>query len=246
MLKLLKYEFRKTRTAKIVLFAIAVVLEGLFLYALNRKNSTTETVTLIALIALALFGILIIGIQSVISLHRDMNTRQSHMLFMTPHSGYAILGAKTIEFMLSTVIAAVVFFGTVYGNLSLLLKYDQSVEEVSEFLKMILSSLGSGLDLSLPHVICFSVYLLSSFLSMVVLAFLADVISSSFLNGKKGGLLITLILYIVLDTVIAKLVGLIPLGDGNVRYLLQAAVTFAYSVILYIVTVKMMDKFLSV
>ena len=65
--------------------------------------------SLLALLAFA--GMMIIGIQSIVVLHSDMNTRQGYMLFMTPHSTYAMLGAKVLEITLSLMLTGLFFFG---------------------------------------------------------------------------------------------------------------------------------------
>ena len=52
---------------------------------------------IIFLVMCTIFGVIYIGIESVNVLHRDLNTKQSYMLFLTPKSSYQILGAKILE-----------------------------------------------------------------------------------------------------------------------------------------------------
>ena len=97
MLKLLKYEFRKTAFPKLVLFAFILIMEGIFLYGCLRNDGDTKTLGVILFVMSLMFGFLLIGLMSLVTLHKDMNTRQGYMLFMTPNSTYKILGAKVIE-----------------------------------------------------------------------------------------------------------------------------------------------------
>ena len=97
MLRLLKYEFRKTLFPKMVLLALLVIFEGIFLYGYWTGNDSTTTLGLSLFLFTFLCGLLAIGIISLVTLHKDMNTRQGYMLFMTPNSTYRILGAKVAE-----------------------------------------------------------------------------------------------------------------------------------------------------
>ena len=97
MFKLMKYEMRKTLFMKLALIAVTAIVEVIFLTGYYKDLPTRQGVSLFIMVLVALFGILFMGIQSIVALHRDMNTRQSYMLFMTPNSTYGILGAKVLE-----------------------------------------------------------------------------------------------------------------------------------------------------
>ena len=94
MLKLMKYELRKTAFSKLVLLVITAVAEVAFLLGIFLKKDNLLAMGIVFLFMCAVFGIIYIGIESVNVLHRDLNTKQSYMLFLTPKSGYQILGAK--------------------------------------------------------------------------------------------------------------------------------------------------------
>ena len=97
MLRLLKYELRKTLASKLILLGIAVIAEVVFLIGFENSHERTLTVGALLLFFTATIGIGLVGILSLVTLHRDMNTRQGYMLFMTPNSCYKILGAKVLE-----------------------------------------------------------------------------------------------------------------------------------------------------
>ena len=75
MLQLLKYEFRKTLFPKMVLLALLVMIEGLFCYGYRTGNKSTMTLGLSLFLFLFCCGLLAIGIISLVTLHKDMNTR---------------------------------------------------------------------------------------------------------------------------------------------------------------------------
>ena len=75
MLKLMKYEFRKTMFTKLILLGITAVAEAAFLISLytNKEGSLAASIGILTLLAIG--GVLVIGLQSVLTLHHDMNTR---------------------------------------------------------------------------------------------------------------------------------------------------------------------------
>ena len=82
MSKLLKYEFRKTWALKLIILGITAVAELAFLIALflDQENHGLIGLTCMLLFFIAMGGTMLIGVQSVLTLHRDMNTKQGYML----------------------------------------------------------------------------------------------------------------------------------------------------------------------
>ena len=79
MNKLMKYEFRKTLVVKLVLLGATVLAEIVFLWGLwGDKNRALGTGAAL-LTMLAFGGCMVIGLSSVVILHRDMNTKQSYI-----------------------------------------------------------------------------------------------------------------------------------------------------------------------
>ena len=105
MLKLMKYELRKTAFSKLVLLVITAVAEIAFLIGVFWKKDNILAMGIIFLVMCTIFGVIYIGIESVNVLHRDLNTKQSYMLFLTPKSSYQILGAKILENGISIIMA---------------------------------------------------------------------------------------------------------------------------------------------
>lgn len=247
MLKLMKYEMRKTMVVKLVLFGLAVVVEAFFLSMLSKGNPEKEGIAITLLVLLGLFGIIFMGVQSILTLHRDMNTRQGYMLFMTPNSSYRILGAKLLEAALATVIAAAFFFALGYLDVRLLLSQNQSVDETLSFLKEIVTSMESSIKFDLQGILRFVIVMLCSWLYTLSLGYLASVLGSSLLNGKRGGMLICFLLFVALDYVVSKAMGFIPnLTPEWVDEAVKCGCYLVVALITYIATAKLMDRHLSV
>ena len=240
MLKLMKYELRKTWFTKCILLAITAVAEIAFLYGLYAEKENTTAVSILALTFLAFGGALVMGLESIITLHRDMNTRQGYMLFMTPNSTYKILGAKVAECGLTRLVLGAV--GQGLGTLDF-----SMVEKEIQFVTSILKSFNPDLVPSFSNISAMLFNLLCGLLCSVITAYFADVSSSALLNGKKGNLLITFALYILLNYVIRKLMLLIPSSIGVIAsLLLQGVVALVLAGIMYVITARLMERYLSV
>lgn len=240
MLRLLKYEFRKTLFPKLVLLALLVIFEGVFLYGYWTDNNSTVTLGLSLFLFTFLCGLLAIGIISLVTLHKDMNTRQGYMLFMTPNSTYRILGAKVAECGLSLLIAGAIGLGIGALNFSML-------SEVTKLITSLLENFGSNLVPDFPTLSSLLFNILSHLLCSVTTAYLADVISSSLLNGRKGNLAITFVLFILINYAVQKILTLVPDSLGVVPvFLLQGGIALVLAGIMYVITARLMDRYLSV
>ena len=104
MRKLIKYELRKQRTSRMVIFiALAITLIG-FWAGLLFKNESLMAVCIAVMIAGAFLVLFYTGIESILVLNRDLRTKQSYMLWMLPKSVWEILGAKFISAILQMLI----------------------------------------------------------------------------------------------------------------------------------------------
>ncbi|MBR5960889.1 MAG: hypothetical protein IKZ98_07805 [Clostridia bacterium] len=240
MLKLFKYEMRKTLFAKLVLLALLAIMECIFLYGYWTNNNSTVTLGLTLFLFTFFCGLLVLSIMSLVTLHKDMNTRQGYMLFMTPNSTYRILGAKVAECGLSLLGVGAIGLGLGALNYSM-------IEKELQFITSILKNFNVDLVPTLPNMSSLLVYIICNVLCSVTTAYLADVISSSLLNGQKGNLVITFALFALLNFVIQKIMTIVPSTLGIVSaLLLQAAIALVLAIVMYIITARLMDRYLSV
>ena len=246
MLKLLKYEFRKTLFPKLVLLGLTAAAEIVFLYGYFAKAERSLGTGTFLLVMLAMFGMLAIGLFSLMSLHRDMNTRQGYMLFMTPNSCYRILGAKVLECGLSLVLAGAFFFAVGLLDVDLLLMRE-GVERVWDMIRQFLQMLDSRLSVTLVNMLSVMCYVVFAWLCTVLCAFLADVVSAALLNGRKFNLLLTFVLFLVLNWGVSRLLMLVPASmTVSARLFTMSAVALGASAVMYYVTALIMERRLSV
>ena len=244
MLKLMKYELRKTWFTKAILLAVTAAVEAFFLYGLYGEKEDMAAGGAFILLLLAFGGVLVIGLESVITLHRDMNTKQSYMLFMTPNSCYKILGAKVLECSLSILLIGALDLSLVFakqGELSLL--WDQIREFISNF-----SVNGRPITIDLPTMATVVFSLLSGWIALITSAYLADVISAALLNGKKMNGVISFVLFLVINWGITRLIVLLTasITENIPAMLAGGGLDLFFAAVMYYVTALIMDKYLSV
>ena len=272
MKNLFKYEFRKTLPTKLIILGIAAIAQLVFLFGLWQDSDKTISIGIALLVLTAVFGIMVIGLQSVLTLHRDMNTKQSYMLFMTPNSCYKILGAKMLENLVSMIIGGLFFFGL--GTLDIALLFEEYVR-IDDFLtafRDILRMFGYEININAGYMASFTFGMLSGWFSVVTTAFFADVVSSALLNGKKYNLLLSFVFFIVLSYLAGQVSSLIS-GDALVRtsqeltdpmgnvigmsyatvrstspyyFIKSGLVSLAFSGLFYVCTAELMQRKLSV
>ena len=251
MLKLMKYEFRKTWITKLILLGVTAVAEIAFLIGLYVERETTLGVSVMLLMFLALGGILMIGLYSVMTLHRDMNTKQSYMLFMTPSSSYSILGAKVLECGLSILIGGAFYFAL--GTLDLTLLFAKSGElnrlwsAIQDFLSH-LTFANHQLLIDMEGMAAFVFCLLARWIRTVITAYFAVVISAALLTGKRFNGLLSFVLFLALSWFIGWVAQTVTASIPSINTLLlvDGAISLAFTAVMYVITAVIMERKLSV
>ena len=248
MNNLMKYEFRKTLMIKLVILGITAVAEIVFLVglALNRESVYFIGILLLSMASFA--SVLAIGIASVVILHRDMNTRQSYMLFMTPNSSYKILGAKVLENGLSILMTGVFFFLLAALDVSMLFARLHQLEQLWEMVTKFLRSFNENLTVDTPTLLVFTLEMLSSWISTVTAAYLAVTVSAALLNGKKLNGLLSFVLLIALNILIGWIQqeATRSVRPMQTALLVQSVIALVMAAGMYVGTARIMETRLSV
>ena len=185
MLKLMKYELRKTAFSKLVLLVITAVAEIAFLIGVFWKKDNILAMGIIFLVMCTIFGVIYIGIESVNVLHRDLNTKQSYMLFLTPKSSYQILGAKILENGISIIMAGAFFAALAAIDVTVATLY---IGGLKEMINLVSSFMEVNWSVTFtPAEAAFYFFgLLASWIVFIVNADLSVILSASVLAGKKA------------------------------------------------------------
>lgn len=246
MLKLMKYEFRKTAFSKMILLVITALFELFFLAGVFLKKDDLTAIGIAMLAVCATVGVVYIGLESVMMLQRELNSKQSYMLFLMPKSSYEILGAKILENGISILLTGVCFALLAVLDVTVATLY---IGGVKELMNMVQSVLHMGIDVMLePKYILFGFFsTLASWIIYIVNADLAVILSASVLAGKKASGLVSFLIFLLLSGVLGWGMDRIPsFQNAELDFILYIAVAFVVSLLLYLVSGWIMEKKLSV
>ena len=143
-------------------------------------------------------------------------------------------------------LAGAFFFALSYLDCSLILG-EGTNKQLWDMFNQMVRTINQHIVLDAPHSSALIFEIIATWLFTITTAYLADVISSSLLNGKKGGLLITFLIFLLLNYGISKLLQLVPSTIGVIPVLLwQGVIALVLAGIMYVITARLMEKYLSV
>ncbi len=251
MLKLIRYELKKTWFVKMIVLAVTGVLEAAFLIGLYTDHEGTTMLSTIFLTLLAFGGVFVIGLWGILTLHLDLNTRRAYLLFMTPNSGYKILGAKLLECGLSVLLTGAFFFGLGALDITLLFARQGQLKEVWNLVEEVLEAIrinGRNLSIDLNSLAALTFTLLTSWIATVTTAFLADVTGTALLSGRKFNWLICFVLFIVLSLAESWLLNALTVRIPSVAtgMWVSSLISLALAAGMYVASSELADRKLSV
>ena len=240
---LIKYEFRKLLNIKFIILVLTGVFEVMFLVGFAAKNESILCTAIALLFFCTIISISVLAILAIRVLSKELNTKQGYMLFMTPNSSYKILGAKIIESAIS-----IFAFGAFFILLGLfdinLLSDNKLFNAIIDGDAIIFLTDSSGLVLN-------AVAILFNVITIVIIAFLAVIVSAALLNGKKYNGLLSFGLFLIINFIVSdsmtRLSVLLNLTEDKsaISIFICVACT-VLSVLIYYISALIMDKKLSV
>lgn len=247
MLKLMKYEFRKTMFSKMVILLVTAVAELVFLGGVFLKSDKGLAWGSVGLSLCIVVGIFYIGIESLLVFHKDLNTKQSYMLFLTPRSSYQILGAKVMENGLSIFLAGAFFAALAAIDASIAILYIGGLKEFLDLLHDMSVQFSVNINITPGSALLGFATVLASWLMMIVAGYLAIILAATVLAGKKISGFASFVIYIVISLVAGKILDLVPAFDNeNLTLATIIGGTFVLIAAMYAVSGWIMERKLSV
>lgn len=247
MLKHMKYELKKSLFSKIVILIVTAIAEITFLIGVFSKHNTPLAWGIAGLSICAWVGIFYIGIESLITFHRDLNTKQSYMLFMTPYNSYTILGAKVLQNALA-IFAAGLFFGLLAcldGVVATI--YLDGLQQLIKIVQETLRQIGITVHIHAQNIVLAVALVLISWLLMIVIGYFAIILSATFLSGKKGSGLVSLVIYFIINGVWSFVLNRVPeMKTEYAQIWLMIGISAIFVAVIYAVSGWIMEKRLSV
>lgn len=212
MLNLIKYEFiRKWRTLMMFL-AFVLGMNTIVLYRLMRgTQSDIEQMGLLGMFfGVLLFVFFILYIIDVTKMYsRDINNKSGYMIFLTPNSGYKILGAKVLTGIVEgflflavfLILATISFFGFYEQAIAELLSSEMFVAGMAEL------NLSTGEFLSFLTALLMTIF--ASVVTLILTIYAAISIRKSILAEHKYGVLLSFLVFLLLTWINGKFMGLV-------------------------------------
>ena len=201
MLKLMKYEFRKTRAMLLILLGVLAALEISFFVGTRMEKPTLTAVSIVLLSTLVFAAYAYILVAGVVSYSRELKDKSGYLIFLVPVRPLGIVLSKLV-FTALAALAATAVFGTVawldLRHLIVRLDLDPNfIGQMDLLLRFGLrAGVGVGQILRTAGFVGLSV-LIEVMLTMCT-AYLAITLSATLLQNKKGFLrgLISLALFV--------------------------------------------------
>ena len=122
-----------------------------------------------------------------------------------------------------------------------------SLEELWDLFRDFVRMIDDEIQLNAQSILCLVTELLASWLATVSIAYLADIISSALLNGKKMNGLLSFLFFILLTILLNWIQNRFRTGATiEVLLLVRAGIALLYSAVMYVVSALVMDRYLSV
>ncbi len=202
MLKLIKFEFLRKRMTFLVALALTVLGQ---IYALYQYFKIDESVRsglngeiFAVFVGIVGLGLGLIFLLDVILLFRnDLFKQEGYMLFMTPHNGYKLLGAKLLFALLEGACIATVYLIIMFFNAKIMHmgSINFSISDITaEQWKVLIKGLAIGI---------------LGILEFALTVYLSFALFKSLFNNTRFKGLITFGIFIVINILKTKLVEVI-------------------------------------
>ncbi|SHI78690.1 hypothetical protein [Pseudobutyrivibrio xylanivorans] len=247
MLNLMKYEFRKSWKMKGFVLCFTAFFELMFLFGVFSMNEDVWSVGVFGLILTTICGLFLIGVYSIHVLSKDINTKQSYMLFMTPNSSYKILGSKVLENCGSVFLSGMFFMALAMADIMILVVKYEDIQGIIDMLGLIIT--GNREAFTYQTFVMAGLDTVLSWVYLICVGYLAVVICATLLNGNKFNGLLSFIAFIVIAILVDKL------HDGlfgvyyvfsSVRLVSNVGFYVVLTAIIYFITAWIMENKLSV
>jgi hypothetical protein len=238
MVKLIKYEFIRKFRLLSVSAAIVLLLNAFVLFKLRTGILAPEgQIAGLAVFFSSLLGIFFVlfMVDVILMYSQDLDRKSGYMLFMTPNSGYKILGSKVtagiiegLMFLAGIMLLMAINFYGFYGEPFRELLGSSLFQFLTEQIHLRGAEFFPFLAISL-----FAVFV--TIVTLILIVFAAISIRKSILAEKKIGELLSLIIFLLLSWLDGKICSLCFSGAYHNGILTVAGANYA-NVTAYILT----------
>lgn len=212
--KLMKYELFRRSKLLISILIVLVFMEGAAIYGLYRGGDWL-ILFFIMLVGMAFAAFLVPLLDAVVNNYSDFKNTHGYMLFLTPQSGYSIIGSKALFALIEFLISLGLVAGFYVANFHLAQAF--GCGNGTAELKMVLQLIPQMLGTSTGGVITLGVVSgILQYSNTIMLVIFAVTLSKTLLSQKSFNWLIALLLYFGLVMAIQTINGFVLTGFGFV------------------------------
>lgn len=209
MLKLSKYEFRKNRNALLLLIAGLGILQAAYMLSLGTKKDSYIFSSSGLLLLYGMVCYFAIFLFAVTNYYREINSRTSYLVFMTPVSPFRIVLSKMLTVLFLGLIMAGLLGALAALDLQLLAgRYD----EYTGLLDMIQDAMlqfGIHTGEIFSGILFGLITFLLSFYATVALIYLSITLSATLLQNSRFKLVVSILLFLAASLLRSKLQDLV-------------------------------------
>jgi hypothetical protein len=204
MLKLIKYELRKNVSALIIVAGIFALLQVFYAYNLFRARLEKSEIMLFLCVFAIFASIIVLSMVCVTTYSKDLKTRQSYMLFMTPNSSYSIVGSKLITTALEILLSFAAGCGIIVADLYFLCQKFPSIGNTMDMINEILGQFFNEYAYSRKICMALAAFALGWIL-FIIDCLGAITLSSTFMANNKAKGIVSFLLLLLLCYIESKL-----------------------------------------
>ena len=213
MLKLIKYELRKNRTILLAITGAFLLLQLYYMYSVFAKKDGHMEASGIFLILMGWACFFAIFVLAVTNYSRELNSKSSYLIFMTPNSSYTIIFSKMLTTLLEGLLMAVLATALVIADVELYRIARPDAEHFLTLMQHVMKSLGLPVSEFLFGLLSMTLIGLVTFFAMISMIYLSVTLSATFLQNSRLKYVLGVALFLLLGWLSAKIDSLIPHSD---------------------------------
>ena len=209
MLKLIKYEFRRSRTSLLVMLAVALLLYLAAPLGALLKREGLMGVSLFALMFYCFAAYVYVLIRGVNAYSSELSTRSGYLMLMAPRSTLSIVLAKLLFTLCFAIVMLAVCVLACMGSAAIFMDEVFDVRGLVSMLKYV----AQNMEIDLASLGFFSLYAvvstLISVISVASMGYLAATLSAAIAARSKGAWFLSSVLFLVLLILVGKVSTLV-------------------------------------
>ena len=209
MLKMINYEFRRSRTSLIVMLAAALLLYLAAPLGSLLKREGLMGVSLFGLMFYCFAAYVYVLIRGVNAYSSELSTRSGYLMLMAPRSTLSIVLAKLLFTLCFAIVMLAMCVLACMGSAAIFM---DEVFDVRGFIPM-LEYVAQNMEIDLASLGFFCLYAvvstLISVISVVSMGYLAATLSAAIAARSKGAWFLSSVLFLVLLILVGKVSTLV-------------------------------------